>query len=430
MGLGGPTAVSGIRKNLAAASVIAFLAFPVEASAESADDLQDEPENPARPGTVPTADEQTQPQAAPPGGWVFGGALTAHAQSDFIYANPHPATGISGQLQPATAVPGRNGVRSSTFLDADLQLFANYSDWLSFNSDIQLERTRWASLDSYYMDANGFLNNEGLTLRQLYATVRPVEGLSVYGGKIHPAFGSGYELMPGQFYSFAKDYEQEERIGFGTEYRLPVSWGLPEARVSFEIFYLDTTFLSNALISRASLDDPIAERPKRFTRSQFGPSNTGALNSYTIAFRGGAPERGLRYQLSYTSEAAAEPEGRTMHGASGAISYDSFKLLSTGWALVPYVEYAWFNNYENIPNLTRHYAVGGLTVSRGNWQVAVAGGVRVSQGYGNATDQQANVSVAYSLTEAVRVGGGLNHTTIGHRDSWTFGPSLTCELGL
>ena len=66
--------------------------------------------------------------------------------------------------------------------------FMNYKNWLSLNADVKLQRTRDNNLDSFYPQRSALLNSEGLTLSQLYVTVRPFEGLSVYGGKIHPEF--------------------------------------------------------------------------------------------------------------------------------------------------------------------------------------------------------------------------------------------------
>ena len=87
-------------------------------------------------------------------------------------------------------------------------------------------------------------------MRQLFAALRPTSTLTLYGGKIHPNFGWAYANVPGNFYNFASDYEEAERIGFGVEYWLPAEFGLDNARVSLETHYLDTTLLSTSLLSQ------------------------------------------------------------------------------------------------------------------------------------------------------------------------------------
>ncbi len=290
---------------------------------------------------------------------VFGGQLDTHLENDLI-ADPKS--------------------RFTVFDDTDLSAFVNYPSWLSLNSDIKLERNRDDNLDSYFPQRSAVFNSEGLTLRQLYLTVRPLDGVSIYGGKIHPNFGSAYEQAPGIFYNFGTHYEQDERIGFGSQYELPVrlgrqgsladKLGLNDMRFSIETFYLDTSVLSNSLISRPGLDDPTASRAYRYTRSQFGPSNTGSFDSYTAALRGGQAEHGLAWQVSVTQEATGMPGGRTEHGQSIGGSYDP---TGDGIPLGPrlgvtlFLEYAHFTNFDGIAGLDRHYAIAGLNFSYARW---------------------------------------------------------------
>jgi hypothetical protein len=229
--------------------------------------------------------------------------------SQFVYGGD-----FQTHLQGEITKPDNSSAKGTVFDDSDLELYGNYSTWLSLYSDVHLERNRNDNANDYFPDSNTFFRSGGLTLRQLFAMVRPIADWSVYGGKIHPAFGSAWEVEPGNFYNFASDYEQTERIGFGVQYRLPDAVGLRNARLSVETFFLDTSILSNSLISRPSLDDPTADRLRRYTRDQFGPSNTGGFSSYTIALRGGQPSRGLTYQLSFTQEATDDPAGKRETG--------------------------------------------------------------------------------------------------------------------
>ena len=344
---------------------------------------------------------------------VFGGEVETHLQSDIVSST-------------------NNKTRVSLFNDTDLTGFVNYKGWLSLNTEAKLERNRDNNDGSYYVDRNAAFRSEGLTLRQLYATVRPTETLSIFGGKIHPGFGSAYDSAPGQFYNFGTDYEQDERIGLGVGYALPPVGpdllGLDNVRLTAEVFYLDTTFLSESLISRPSLDDPTADRLRRYSRNQFGPSNTGGLDSFTLSLRGGRPSRGLSWQISVTHEATDMPGGRSENGQSIAASYDPGGdgiPLGPRLGVTPYLEYAHFSNFQGIAGLERHYAVGGLAFTYGRWVVSAAAGLRHSAGAATGTDHQENVGVTYEVIPRLLVGAGVNFANIDGRSSRTFAPSLS-----
>ena len=353
---------------------------------------------------------------------------------------------LTSQLQALVSNSGKT--KGAISNDSDLDLYANYSDWLSLYSTIKLERQRNDNLDSFYPSSNAFFRSEGLTLRQLFASVRPLPGLSVYGGKIHPNFGSAYEQTPGNFYNFGTDYEQDERIGVGGEYALP-EWLGHRTRVSFESFFLDTSYLSQSLLSRPNTDDPDPTvRPFRYSLVAFGPSNTGNLSSFTAALRGGEPERGLNYQVSLTKEATNDPTGKVELGQSIGASYDPSGdgiPLGSRLGVTPFAEYTHFSNFRNNPDLERHYLIGGLQFTYARWQLSLAGGLRrtddpsnaAGQPFSNALatqerhawDHQQNVSLNYSFPFAISynltAGVGLNHTMIAGRESWAFGPNAT-----
>ena len=192
--------------------------------------------------------------------FVYGGELQTHLEADILNAT-------------------RNGTRVSVFNDSDLTAFANYRGWASLNAEGKLERNRDDNDGSYFVNRNAFFRSEGLTLRQLYATIRPVDGVSVYGGKIHPGFGSAYELAPGQFYNFGTDYEQDERVGFGVEVRLPVHGpellGLNNVRLTAETFYLDTSVLSRSFLSTLRWPTPQPTACAATPVTSSGPSTPG-----------------------------------------------------------------------------------------------------------------------------------------------------------
>ncbi len=381
-----------------------------------------------------TASAEAQRAVTSPSSSLLGaGATTApppgFPQSNFVWGGE-----IETHLQAELTKPDRGAAKGTLFDDANLSLYGNYATWLSAYSDLHLERTRQDNADDYYPDRDSFLRSEGLTARQLFATVRPSENWSLYGGKIHPAFGSAYELGPGNFYNFAADYEQDERIGAGAAYRIPDSVGQTNLQISAEAFFLDTSVLSNSLFSRPSLDDPTADRARRYTLGQFGPSNTNKPDSFTLALRGGQPERGLTYQISFTRETTLAPGGKAELGELIGASYDPTGdgiPIGPRLGVTPFLEYTHFDNFSGTAGLDAHYLLGGLTFTKARWQLALAAGLRATNFAGaSSLDHQENISLDYELTPHVTVGGGVNYINLaGQGGSWSFGPSLAIGFG-
>lgn len=351
---------------------------------------------------------------APLGGAiVFGGELETHSQADFV-----SSTGQKTHV--------------SLYNDTDFTGFVNYRGWFSLNTEAKLERNRDDNNNSYYVDRNAAFRSEGITLRQLFATVRPIPGLSVYGGKIHPGFGSAYEQAPGQFYNFGSDYEQDERIGFGIQYALPIhgseKWGLDNIRVALETFFLDTSDLSRSFLSSPGLSDPTADRLRRYNRNQFGPSNTGSFDSGTLSIRGGRAETGLAWQASMTREATRAPGGRTEFGQSIGASFDPGGgdgiPLGPRLGVTPFLEYAHFSNFQGIAGLDRHYAIGGAAFTLARWGLSVAAGLRHSSGAAAGTDHQENISLTYQIIPRFSVGVGVNFINVDGKSSRALSPAV------
>ena len=360
------------------------------------------------------------PVSPPPPGFpsyqtdlVYGAAIETHLQGETTHSS------VAG------------GWKSRIFNDTEVSEFLNYRTWLSLNGVTKLERNRDDNLNDFFPDRNAFFRSEGLTQRQLYATVRPYEGVALYGGKIHPAFGSAYDQAPGIFYNFGTDYEQDERIGLGGQVKLP-EFILPNAKLSIETFFLDTSILSRSILSSPNLNDPTADRLGRYTRSAFGPSNTGSFDSFTLALRGGTAEQGLTYQVSLTQEATSDPGGRTEYGESVGVSYDPSGdgiPITPTWGVVPFAEYAHFDNFAGIAKLNRHYATVGLNFIHGRWNIATSAGLRKSTGsVSHDFDHIENVSFTYEVVQHLQIGAGYNFTNIAAKSSHTLAPSLTYSI--
>ncbi len=374
------------------------------------------------------------PTAVPPGmenAFVWGGDVTSHLQGEMTTANG-------------------GSPRETLFDDTDSNLYANYSTWLSLYGNLHLERNRNDNADDYFPKSNSFFRSEGLTLRQLFAAVRPMEQVTVYAGKIHPNFGAAYAAVPGNFYNFASDYEETERIGAGVEYRLPPHSDRIITRISLETDYLDTTFLSTSLLSQPGTFDPTADRTWRYRRNMplVTDGNTGQFNNWVLAMQGGRPETGLTYQLSFERQGTGVPTDKTETGGSFGLTYDpgGGDGMSLGHRLgvIPFIEYARFSNFQGNDGEGEQYLTGGLAFHYVRWELDVAGGLRkgndvlVADGSRvNGLDRQENISLNYTIMPypQLTTGFGINHiddnadpvAIVAKGSSWSWGPSLTLQ---
>jgi len=367
-------------------------------------------------------------------------------------AGPGPApdadaTGFSysaegdGFFQAEATKPDNTTTKGAIFDETNLYGHFNWSNWATVNGALKYEHQRFNNSDDYYPDRTSFMRSEGLSLRQIYLTVRPDNGsdaVALYAGKIHPHFGTGWSNNgpPGIFYSFGSDYEQDEMIGFGADVKIPsvpaTKW-LGAAYLSAETFFLDTTFLSNSLFAHPSAGDMFVDRPGRFTLTDGGAANTNDFDSVTVALQGqdifGAT--GAAYHLSYTHAGVHLPDEKPETGfsAAGTYTFDLGNEMTTA----PYIEYARLNNFGGQADLDRNYVIWGLTSTKGKWELDLAGGARESHDAVAGTDQwdlQENISLTYEVIEKLRVGGGFNHIRVNDVGSNTLGLEASYEFSL
>ncbi len=393
---------------------------------------------------------------------VLGGL--AHARADDAAPAKAPAekspltfsadgdTHLQFESTKADGAPTRNTV----FDESNLFGHAGWSDWLTVTAQATYENARFNDTDDFYPDRSSFLRSQSLTLRQLYAEFRPFDAdVALYTGKFHAHFGSAWgDAMPGIFYNFGADYEQEERDGGGVEWGLPDSVApvLGNARLYVETFFLDNGPLSDSLFAHAKPTDPAVARPDKLRLSDGGASNTGSLNSATVALQGHKlfGLKGTAYQVSYTHEAVrltgdrtpdgADPE-RAEDGVSVGFSYK--KSITAGIAVTPFVEVAHFNNFGGQNDLRADYYIFAVATTFGEkWELDLTGGVRHNHDGINATDAwdtQQNVALQYQVTPSLQVGVGYNHinanrsddaTVVHYVGSNTIGVSLNYDFSL
>lgn len=263
-------------------------------------------------------------------------------------ASPSDGLSFDGEgdtyFQSEAAKPDNTTVKGTFYNETNLYGHLNWSDWFTINGALKYEHQRFNNMEDFYPDRSSFMRSEGLTLRQLYATFRPdgSDDVSLYGGKIHPHFGTAwsYNGGPGIFYNFGTDYEQDEMIGFGADVKIPATaatgW-LGEAHVSAETFFLDTTALSYSLFGHPSVNDMFVDRPGMFRLSDGGAANTDDLSSVTVALQGHDlfAATGLAYQFSFTHDGVHLPGEQPETGFSAGAHTRSISPIRYRRRLTP-----------------------------------------------------------------------------------------------
>ncbi|HNQ92275.1 MAG TPA: hypothetical protein PKI93_05015 [Alphaproteobacteria bacterium] len=233
---------------------------------------------------------------------------------------------------------------------------------LSFNENLALEaglvfepvRDPDAGDDSYFYGQGLFAEEFKLT----YTT----DDFGLYAGKFNPNFGTAFEQGLSIYGNdFAEDYELTERIGFGGFVPLPVE-GFGEHTLSANVFFADTTFLSNSVITKRG----------RVSKNDGGISNTEDLSSFSVALDSEdiGNFKGLNTHIAYRRQSPGDVDTGLDHENGYVIGVDYITELSDDVEGHALVEWARIDNVDgstdNVDYLT---STVDLTIL-GNWTVA------------------------------------------------------------
>ena len=339
----------------------------------------------AAPALAQTGNPQQSVVAAPepPGSTTYGGEIDSKIQLDGNFNR------------------GQKGF-AELYAKSVITAYVNLGDAFSIRGEATYERFKTQTASTAF-------NTQGLYLSQLYGAYA-IGPVTVYAGKIHPRFTVGFDQVPGIYDTFANDYEQKERIGFGAAINLAPAWG--KHILSAETYFLDTTILSRSLLAYPDPANPNVLRPGRFRKDQGGAGNTQNLQNFDIALDGSRIPgvESLRYHLGLSRQAASQPSERPETGVAASLSYE-FKLTPR-IAMTPFVELAHFNNYAGTPGETRDYIVSAVEFDYRKYALSlVAAPRRVAQdNAGTRWDMQYSATLAYTIMPRLTVAAGYIYT--------------------
>lgn len=230
-----------------------------------------------------------------------------------------------------------------------------------------------------------FYRRQNAILEQLFAEWRPAKGFQVYGGKLNAPFGYGYEYFPGVLASFRAHevYLVREVVGGGANWALP----LPEAwgghTLAAAVFTLDTSFLSNSLVTRRRCCDPGVGRYVRTTLRQGGAGNTGNLDNFAVSLEGADMTAlpGVIYNLGLLSRGPGKDGTRREWAWAAGLRHE--RAWTPAFRTFAFAEFVEFRNSggnpleeaedggEGVVSERRRFSTLGAQVQHGAWRATL-----------------------------------------------------------
>jgi hypothetical protein len=357
--------------------------------------------------------DRDEPAAGSNTSMVWGGRLLMTVQSD-------QTLNSSGGVKPF----------NNTYSEPELETYLNIGQYFSLNSLVKMEQVRTVTESSAF-------RSEGAYVEQLYGVFKfnPVE---VYGGKIHPRFAMGWDKTPGLYGTdFDEDYELTEKIGVGGAVTANF---LGTHKLSVESFFNDTTFLSNSLFSRPSINDDDMLRPGHARRTDGGAGNTGDFNNFDVVLEGSdLPHlKGLSYNLGWSRQKRGNGDEHNENAYVAGLAWEV--PVSSRMTVVPMFEYAHISN-QGGADVTADYITFGLGAELGlGWSASAHATIRPVDDHASGddvTDHLIGFSVGYDLGSRLKkfaplldglgVEAGYKHERVAGENLNTIGAVVTYE---
>lgn len=311
---------------------------------------------------------------------------------------------LEDDLMTAAPTPGEevNDVTATGYLYSELHLSPRWQ----VRNEIKYDVVSTAARDR-------ILGGHAAWVRQLNVAYS-APGWSLYAGKFSPAFGFAFDYAPGLYGTyFAEDYRITERLGFGGSIDLAPD----NHTLGLATYSTDTTFLSEVVGARKTLDDPLVYRPRRIKRDQGGAGNAAFPASWIATLSG--EESALRYHLAVTYQKPGR-DG-VAHELGGAATVWLTPDLGPRQVLQFIGEVVHFENY-NGGAADRTLATGTIRYELVGITAALAATTRnIHQPGPNTFEHIVSTAVGYRLTDDIlfevgwrrsREGGGV-YKTVG-----------------
>ena len=241
-----------------------------------------------------------------------------------------------------------------------------------------------------YMPRKEYFDRYDLVLEELAFEYK--EEQFMFGlGKFNPTFGTAYDKS--KFYpvfgtKIAEDYELTEKLGFY------VAMTLPMLTLRANVFYNDDTFLSGSLFRN---------RDTYYNNGLYnqGVGNEHTLNNFSLTADFGIYDyrinAGFRRLSSSTDNTA---EKGYLFGFERLI-----EETETSFGVLPFVEYAFIENYNGTKNRDMNYLTARLPLFYKNWNITPSYSVRLDResGFKNYKSYLTQISIGYKFNNGIMV---------------------------
>jgi len=263
---------------------------------------------------------------------------------------------------------------------------------------------------------NRFFDDHGLYVEAVNVQVNLSEYTSLMAGKFGPGFGTAWDMTPGIYgVDFAEDYELAEMLGFEVSHMFAAN-SLGAVTLGASVFYADTTFLSDSIITRRG----------RTNLADGGAGNTEEPNNFAVSLDGEElPDMpGFEWHLAYRHLSAGQGDVADEHGIVAGITQEV--EFGDEQAAVFNLEYAAFDNFGGSADDV-DYLTAGLTFIDGPWHTDISGTLRNRDVVAGADvdDVLFQASVGYVDENDIDWNVGYKFAEEGGVDSHTFGFFIT-----
>ena len=258
------------------------------------------------------------------------------------------------------------------------------------------------------------------------------ENFSIWGGKIHPAFGRASDVTPGLHGTDLVDaYDLAERIGGG-------------ASLGFESSGMANTLQASAFtMDRTVLSESLFNNRGRTALADGGAGNTSGVSSFTVALDGcmGAEtdvcydEGNFGYQLAARYQKGGEGSDGNEIGVLGSVN-KSFSLTDEA-TLRLFGEAAFFRNFDGTAdNALVMTGSGALEMGSMTYSLAYSQQRTLVSGGTDSTAHLIDATAMYDLGDTLSlagekwsVGAGYSFSRADGENVQTIGLKLSTEFG-
>ncbi len=321
------------------------------------------------------------------------GELTFELSDDLVFSSTDPANELN-----------------DFYLNGELAMMVALTSYFSINAGLTFEPVK-----NPRPSTDRFFGDQGLYVEVLNAQV-DIGNASIVAGKFGPGFGTAWDNTPGVYgVDFAEDYELAEMIGFGGSYAFQNMYA-GTIVVGANIFFADTTFLSDSLFTRRG--------PTR--RSDGGAANTERFDNFSVSVDGSEIPglQGFSWHLAYRHLSPGIGNVRAENGYVAGLAREMD--LGNGVTLGLTGEVAYLANAGASADDSL-YLTSGMSLGHGPWHAELAGTLRrmdMSAG-GAVNDYLVQASGGYEFDNGIDLSLGYAHTSEGGARGHKIGFRLT-----